>query len=227
MSGGNTGDAAFFDGVAGEDDAAGNGGAGSKGAGEPAQQDTRDLGGSGGGFTETPAPPKKKRGRPPGSGTRPKPTQDAFGLNGSVDDRDKELLSRVKTTADDIEARHLMLAMSLGLPDLQLERKKVEAQALAWLRFKKHHPGIGLDPKTQSKIDLVVACGLSYFPMLSAIALKMKEAAANKRRPGFPIPPVNPQDRTNTPGERRPSVSGDEIVIASGVPSSGKIDFGS
>jgi hypothetical protein len=124
-----------------------------------------------------------------------------------------------------------MLAMSLGLPELMIPDAKADALAIAWIRFQQEYPATKLSPRVSVVIDLTTAGTLTYLPILAALSQKARNAASAKKQRGFNIPPNNPAMKPQTVDPRQAETKartgpvGEEFVIASGAPDSGKIKF--
>ncbi len=241
MSDGSNDDAGFFVGPtdkAGSPGEATNGGAGAiggrpNGSGEPsakAGEGTANAGSFGPG-----EPVKKKRGRPPGSKNRPVSpgeAKDGFGpgLALGSEATDKDLKRQAAALAVAIQQRHLMLGLMLGLPELAMPPEKAEALAIALVNFQAEYPAVKVSRKLTVAIDLATAAGMAYLPAIAAIADKARKAAQARKergRPGVNYPPVNPQDHAQPAGpSEQPTPAGNEMILASGRPDRGKIDFG-
>lgn len=245
MSDGSNDDAGFFvihDGEAGKPGETPNGGPIlGNGVANPSGNDPPQTGiGSSipGEFSEIkPAP--KRRGRPPGSTNRPKSATDAQkdsfgpGLALGSEATDKDLRRQAAALAVAIQQRHLMVALMLGLPELALPPEKAEALAIALINFQNEYPAVKVSRKLTVAIDLATAAGMAYLPAVAAVADRARRSAQARKergRPGVNYPPVNPQDQPvpATPSEasQQPASNGNAVILASGVPDRGKIDFG-
>jgi len=219
--------AGFFVETGNENGSPGNGQPGGQGPGAPSETNPQIVGGTDGEFTQAPEAPKR-RGRPVGSKNRSKaPESDSFGLSGTLgEDRDKTAEKDAKAAIENIKARHLMLAMLLGLPELELDDKKAAALALAWVRFQQEYPKTKISRRVSVVVDLGAAATGAYLPILAKLAIKARTAANARKRPGFDIPPINPAMRREQQVDpKQTGPVGNEFVVASGVPDGGKINF--
>jgi hypothetical protein len=184
-----------------------------------------------GSFGDTP-PAQKRRGRPPGSRSKAK-AQDSFGsgVDLSAEERDRDLKKRVDAMAATIRGRQMMVGFLFGVgPDLLPGDDKVQAEALAWIRFQQEFPAVKLSPKADAIIGLAAASCASYMPMIAVLFVKAKMAQQAKRQAKGPLAfgggPVNQPGQGNGLDTSRASPTGEETVILSGVvPDDGKLKF--
>jgi hypothetical protein len=242
MSGGSNDDAGFFAiplGEAGSPGEKADSGAGATGGGTDGSREDAAKVGDGapnaGNFGES-VPVKKKRGRPPGSSNRPKPTvsqeKDGFGpgLALGSEATSADLKKQAAALAVAIQQRHLMLGLMLGIPELALPPEKAEALAIALINFQAEYPAVKVSRKLTVAIDLATAAGMAYLPAVAAVADKARRVATERKarqRPGVNYPPVNPQDQPKPDGQpASPAPAPNQLILSSGVPDRGKIDFG-
>lgn len=242
MSGGSDDDAGFFASPPGEagqpgeatQSVTGSIGKGSNGSGEPSPK-VSESPPNVGNFGES-VPVKKKRGRPPGSTNRPKatgsPEKDGFGpgLALGSEATSADLKKQAAALAVAIQQRHLMLGLMLGIPELALPAEKAEGLAIALLNFQTEYPAAKVSRKLTVVVDLATAAGMAYLPAIAAVADKARKVTQERKarnRPGVNYPPVNPQDQPK-PAEPTPMAEqrSTDLILASGVPDRGKIDFG-
>jgi hypothetical protein len=150
-------------------------------------------------------------------------------------DPDKGIKERINAMAATIHGRQLMVGMLLGLkPDDMPGPDKVQAEALAWIRFQEQFPAVKLSPKAEAIMGLAAASFASYAPLMAVVVVKAKmtrDAAKTKKATGpFNFPATNPADIKPAPNGHDPSgiqasPTGDEVVILSGVPDNGKLKF--
>jgi hypothetical protein len=209
------------------------------GAGGKVGRDPLKAEADSGSFGETP-PTKKRRGRPPGSGTGPRASAKAKAENSfgsGVDlEPDKVLKSQIDEMAATIRGRQMMVGMLLGLPpEAMPDDGKVRAEALAWIKFQAQFPKVKLSAKAEAIMGLTAASFASYMPLMAVTVAKMQQAKQQARavkaapfrfgggpvnQPGAPPPTANGHDTS------APSPSGEETVILSGVrPDGGTLKF--
>lgn len=227
MPDGNQGDESFFVEIPGGTGKSETGHIGTDGAGPAGSKDTANLGGSSQSFTQTP-PAAKRRGRPPGSKNSKGPGSDSFRneIPLGEDSRDAEARKQAKEIMEGIKARHLMLSILLGVPELQLDDKKASALAVAWVRFQQEYPATKISRKASVIIELATVSSVTYGPILGLYLMRAKAKADARKKPGFNVPPENPAMRSASDSARQSGPVGDEVVLSSGAVDRGTLDFG-
>lgn len=119
---------------------------------------------------------------------------------------------------------------------LELElNDRTKALGAAAVRFKQEHPELfsKINRRRWSEFMLILTVALVYFPMaatvLGVLVVQARAARPAPLRAGpADATPRRPPPGTNGahPPASQPGLSGEEIVLAAGVPDGGKIDFG-
>lgn len=223
-------DASFFEGPAGPDGSAGEGQSGIDGVVKENPENPSIPGGPGASFENT-EQATKRRGRPPGSKNKAKDgIRAGLDLGSTGDDfKDKEADKLARECYATIRARHQMLALMLGLPELALDDDKAKALAIAVVRFQQEFPQTKISRKASAVIDLGTAATAAYFPVIAGLATKARTARQNQnlnpKRGFYPNGQPNGAE-PSAPTDTKPAPGGSEFVIMSGVTDKGKIDFG-
>lgn len=136
-----------------------------------------------------------------------------------------------------IAGRQVMIGMLLGLPvEAMPSREKVQAEALAWIRFQAQFPKVKLSAKAEAIMGLAAASFASYAPLMAVTMVKMQQAKQAAKAPKGPFafggakplaPGEAPLQRSgNGHDTSAPSPTGEESVILSGVrPDGGTLKF--
>lgn len=134
--------------------------------------------------------------------------------------------------AGTIAGRQVMIGMLLGLPvEAMPSREKVQAEALAWIRFQAQFPKVKLSAKAEAIMGLAAASFASYAPLMAVTMVKMQQAKAKARAPAQPFAfggakPSAPGVQPNGHDTTVQTPTGEESVILSGVrPDGGTLKF--
>lgn len=139
--------------------------------------DQRDSGGDDGATDAGSDAPGRRRGRPPGSGTKKAPS-----LQNSLKDIETLLFSV-----------HLMGANILTVPELAINPEEAKRMGDAIKEVAVHYP-IGLDPKKLALANLAFVLGGVYVPRIVAVVNRprpFQPARPNPVPQARPMPPVN------------------------------------
>jgi hypothetical protein len=184
-------------------------------------------------------PAARKRGRPAGSGSKAKPAKSRDEIKSGVSarlDLDQLAAQAAEAKTQDIFDFHLMIAATSGNPALALTREEAYALALAIAKMEQEFE-VSVPRKWAVVGMLLFTAQRIYFPRLKSVSVRrtMQKAETAKASPfHFEGRPASPQDANKVapfrrPGENITDIAGRDpgaIIIPTGTPDGGKINFG-
>jgi|SRR6185312_4326694 len=135
------------------------------------------------GTAPTPDPPKRGRGRPPGSRNKGPEGLSETPVGGEAPKRGRPRKERVEldqaSVSRQLYGSHMMVGTMLGMPELFLTQKEADSMAEALVGFSREYD-FEPDPKLMASINLIATAGLVYVPKVIAIAKRVKETKRQK-----------------------------------------------
>lgn len=183
-------------------------------------------------------PAARKRGRPPGPAkSKPAKSRDEIktGVTARLD-LDQLAAQAAEAKTQDIFDFHLMIAATSGNPALALTREEAYALALAIAKMEQEFE-VAVPRKWAVVGMLLFTAQRIYFPRLKSVSVRRTADKAVQREASpmwFKGKPASPQDANKVapfrrPGENVTDIAGRDpgaVIIPTGAPDGGKINFG-